>query len=531
MRKRKKLDFDHNDTLTLPKKTIQKKKLTHLLKEKKIYNEYYFDYDGTLPPPKKITKKKKLTHLLDISKELSAYWKDIKEAESFLSYINKQPGKQRKIGSFSRRDNIYTDMNALCKYKDGSSFYTLLGLSQLLKIPLNPLLMQDIALKKPTGSTFASLGGEVLEDYIALAEFNLRNDKHETKLEEYFKKILEKNESILNNKNFSSYAHIQDAAIRLAQEDPDGHVILHFFEDEIGTIEDLSKIYGGSRPLLIPKNVTIKLIRSNFGSIQNIDYTIEGTGEINYNYRNTILELASQGFISATSKDYLIQEKMLAQHNKDAGKGKTQDQFQDSKIQIFSDFSKLQDHESVLKMMELTHGCEFKELLTHLKKITLSKEASLYKGVLPLEKICLILAPLLFDMEKEAILQESEQQICEAIKTLHGLCLDLKGLKGSVIKDCIESIKKSCSERNLKEDEDWGDLPSETDKSEKASDEREKAIDFSQLNKLLNDLYDLCEKTSGEKITPSTFSPSFFNSRTATTTTTTTTTIEPIELD
>jgi hypothetical protein len=77
-----------------------------------IYNEYYFDYDGTLPPPRseeiiKKKKLKKLTHLLDISKEIFAYCeKELKEAESFFSYIKKQPGKQNKIGNLSDRDNI-----------------------------------------------------------------------------------------------------------------------------------------------------------------------------------------------------------------------------------------------------------------------------------------------------------------------------------------------------------------------------------------------------------------------------------------
>jgi hypothetical protein len=275
-------------------------------------------------------------------------------------------------------------MNCLSKYQDGSSFYTLIGLSKLLTISLNLLLMQDIAFKEPTGSTFTSLGGKVLEDYTALVEFNLHDDKHTTMLEKYSEKIFNKdksNRAILGNKSLRGYAHIQDASIRLVQEHPHpgAHVILHFFDDEISVIEDFKKVYGETLSL-IPKNVTVKFIRSSFGSVQEISHPFKGTGETNYNYRNTIRELASQGFISARSKDYLIEEKMLAQHNKDVGKGKTLDQFKDSKIQAFSDsdFLKLQDHESVLKMIRLTHECEFKKLQT---EITLSKEASLYKGV------------------------------------------------------------------------------------------------------------------------------------------------------
>jgi hypothetical protein len=167
--------------------------------------------------------------------------------------------------------------------KTESIFHAIRSIATELNAILDKFLLADIYTNQPAGSTFDC--AEQQFDGCASQEFVARD------IERLLKDT--RNCSSDTTKASMLYAQIH----KLAMQYPDDKIVFDFYDDKDDILQPLMR-YFEHYPVLLPKQVTLRLNHYD-GKEVTLVSSIQGTGYIDENYRNTTQEIASYSRLGA----------------------------------------------------------------------------------------------------------------------------------------------------------------------------------------------------------------------------------------
>jgi len=159
-----------------------------------------------------------------------------------------------------------------------SFFPAIIKISNLLSVPLDPILMADIYAKKKPGETLCSA---------------LKNPEQ-----------IDTSQWLLDKKKISLlYMQIHKVASENHTESP---ITFNFYDDKEIILEDLLLFFTREKSL-IPRNVTLKLYQYKHAEKVKLLESVKGEGKIDTDYRNTILKMAflSTGALFFLQHDFI----------------------------------------------------------------------------------------------------------------------------------------------------------------------------------------------------------------------------------